>query len=190
MKINSIIRNRYNSQFFREEFGKLLSYPIRKSKNELSITNINKKNNDKNYIPLIHVKNFQITNYQFQRYLNIYNSSKEKYNNIEKVKKKAFSFKKSFSLKNITNITLKKKLNMKKNYSINLDYNLFARDMKEKRMKNDKIMEEILNKSEFDNRIHLKLISFRLNIPFIREIEKKRKDYVKKRSLIKNNGIN
>jgi hypothetical protein len=79
---------------------------------------------------------------------------------------------------------------MKDNYSINLDYNVLARNMKEKRMKNDKIMEEIINKSEFDNRKYLKLISFRLNIPFIKEIEKKRKDYIIKRAFIKSNSIN
>ena len=62
--------------------------------------------------------------------------------------------------------------------------------MKEKRMKNDQILEEILNKSEFDKKKYLKLISFRLNIPFIRDIEKKRKDYIIKRSFIKSNSIN
>ena len=185
MKIKSNNRNKYNSQFFREEIGKLLLFHFKNSKNETSIIKFNKINNiQKNFIHLIKVKNFQISNYQFKKYLNIYNSSNEKFHIVQKEKNNI-----SFSSKNITNIS-KKKLNMKDNYSINLDYNVLARNMKEKRMKNDKIMEEIINKSEFDNRKYLKLISFRLNIPFIKEIEKKRKDYIIKRAFIKSNSIN
>ena len=185
MEIDSNIRNRYNSQFFRDEFGKLILCHFRNPKNETSIIKTNKINNiKKNYLPLIKVKNFQISNYQFKKYLNIYNSSNEKFHIVQKEKNNI-----SFSSKNITNIS-KKKLNMKDNYSINLDYNVLTRSMKEKRMKNDQILEEILNKSEFDKKKYLKLISFRLNIPFIRDIEKKRKDYIIKRSFIKSNSIN
>ena len=189
MEIDSNIRNRYNSQFFRDEFGKLILYHFRNPKNETSIIKTNKINNiKKNYLPLIQVKNFKITNYKFKKYLNVNHSSYEKYNNIENENNKDYSFKKSF--KNISNITKKNNLHFEKNYSINLDYNVLTRSMKEKRMKNDQILEEILNKSEFDKKKYLKLISFRLNIPYIRDIEKKRKDYIIKRSFIKSNSIN
>ena len=79
---------------------------------------------------------------------------------------------------------LKKMISNSERYSINLDYNIFTREMKEKRIENDNIMEEILNQDEIDKRNHLKLISYQLNIPFIKESEKKRREIIRKKSLI------
>ena len=174
------IENKYNSQFFRDQFSKSLSFYNVKKKKSLS-SNIYKRNNfQKSYFPLIKVKNFQITSYKFKKFLDIHENYENK-NIGDQRKKSVFNdkLKKTFSSSH-----LKKMISNSERYSINLDYNIFTREMKEKRIENDNIMEEILNQDEIDKRNHLKLISYQLNIPFIKESEKKRREIIRKKSLI------
>ncbi len=149
------------------------------------------KNNERRFLPVIPVKNFQITSTQFKRFLMLKNENSEKKKSSNKIhfRKSCIPiFKTTSNFKKFKNTNFNKKEKIKRNNRLSLDfttlrsfnktdnYNM-TKNMGEERNKIDNLMYRILDNNRSE-KSEIKLLSSKYNKTYILDREKKRRNFI------------
>jgi hypothetical protein len=160
------------------------------------------KNNERKFLPVIPVKNFEITSTQFKRFLMIKNNKSEhQKNSYKNIYRKSCIpiFKTSSNFSKFKNSNFIPKKGIHRNSRLSLDFSTLrsvhktdnynmTRNMGDERNKIDNLMYKILDNNRSE-KSEIKILASKYNKTYILDREKKRRNYINSinNSLVLNN---